>query len=328
MKTSTFQIEANNLKFDAIQCIGEKGEANPRRETVICMHGFPDNNRTFEKQMAPLAEEGFEVISVQMRGYQPESMPLDNDFYAKTIAGDLFAWLDALSLDKVHLLSHDWGAVIATAAVILEPDRFKSLTVMGIVPVQRMRLSLLTNPHQILKSWYMFFFQLRGLSELLLKKSNWQILKKLFAYWSRTYQFPTPVLNHMLETLSRGNVLTGGLSYYRASFDLFSAKGRACWKLGAKPVTVPTLVLGSDRDGSMCAKDFSYKNKDRDYPAGIRVKVLKNTGHWLHQEAPGVVNREIIQFLTKACFTTIPCSSNEDQKEIEVFNCQESDFSV
>ena len=129
------------------------------------MHGFPDNNLTFENQMRFLAEKGFEVISVQMRGYQPSSIPCDKDFHIHVIAKDLFAWLDALSLDRVHLLSHDWGAVIATGAVVLDPSRFKSLTIMGIVPVHRMRVSLLTCPlHQIAHSWYMFFFQLRGLS--------------------------------------------------------------------------------------------------------------------------------------------------------------------
>jgi pimeloyl-ACP methyl ester carboxylesterase len=101
---------------------------------VLCVHGFPDNARTFRRQFAPLVAAGYRVVAATIRGYEPGSQPRDGDYRIESLAGDIVAWIDGLGEERAHLVGHDWGAVMAYVACARAPQRFRSLTALGIPP--------------------------------------------------------------------------------------------------------------------------------------------------------------------------------------------------
>eukprot|EP00050_Salpingoeca_kvevrii_P020737 m.102233 g.102233 ORF g.102233 m.102233 type:complete len:431 (-) comp8995_c0_seq1:70-1362(-) len=148
------------LRFSALH-MQRRGLAEAQSVPLVLMiHGFPDTPLSFYKNMAAIADAGFDVVCPVLRGYEASSRRDDGSdvYFAESLAGDVADWLDALGVSRAHVIGHDWGAVIASAAAKRFPDRIASLTVMA-VPHNVLR-GMLALPRQLRLSWYMFFFQL------------------------------------------------------------------------------------------------------------------------------------------------------------------------
>ena len=71
-----------------------------------------------------------------MRGYEPQSQPADGDYHLNHMVEDVIAWIDQLGEQKVHLVGHDWGAIVGYLTANTVPDRLHSLTTFAIAPLQ------------------------------------------------------------------------------------------------------------------------------------------------------------------------------------------------
>jgi len=178
-------LRHGDLTFTADTCGRQSNSEGPM---VLCLHGFPDNARSFRHQMPVLASAGYRVIAPQMRGFEPSSQPNNGDYSLLALAGDVLAWLDELGEDKVHLVGHDWGAAVAYVAGALAPERFYSLTTIAVPPAIRFAEGVKAVPGQLLKSWYMMFFQVPGIAEWALQRKDWALVRKLWKDWSPSYQ--------------------------------------------------------------------------------------------------------------------------------------------
>ena len=148
--TEHLSFEHGALTFSA-QAMGDG-------PVVLCLHGFPDNAGSYRHQLSALAEAGYRVISLTLRGYEPSSIPADVDYAMDTISTDILAVIDNLDTGPVHLVGHDWGAAVAYVTVAAAPERFKSLTVMAVPHAGRFAREGLRIPKQLRLSWYMGFF--------------------------------------------------------------------------------------------------------------------------------------------------------------------------
>lgn len=86
--------------------------------TILLLHGWPQTSYQFRKVIRPLADKGFRVITPDYRGSGDSSKPMDLDGYRKvTMAADLHSLIvDHLGInDKVHVVGHDIGGMIAHA---------------------------------------------------------------------------------------------------------------------------------------------------------------------------------------------------------------------
>ena len=81
---------------------------------VILLHGFPEFWYGWHKQIGPLASAGFRVIAPDQRGYNTSSKPAGVSAYKVShLTSDVIAIIDQLGQDRVHVVGHDWGALIA-----------------------------------------------------------------------------------------------------------------------------------------------------------------------------------------------------------------------
>ena len=133
-------LKANGLEFHAF----ERGSG----PIVLCLHGFPDHARSYRHQLGPIADAGYRAIAPTLRGYEPRSQPKDGAYQMSCLAEDVVGWIDDLGEDKVHLVGHDWGAVVGYAAAALAPERFHSLTTIAIPHVGRLSPSV-SSPVQV-----------------------------------------------------------------------------------------------------------------------------------------------------------------------------------
>lgn len=288
----TTTLQANGLTFSALT----QGDG----PVVLCLHGFPDNARSFRFQLPALAAAGFRAVAPTLRGYEPSSQPADGDYHIVRMAEDVVGWIDALDQERVHLVGHDWGAVIGHAAAALAPQRLHSLTTLAIPhPGRLQREGIRKLPSQLRNSWYMLFFQLRGIADRVVEARDWAFIEKLWRDWSPGWELPAQELASVKQTLALPGVKKAALAYYRATFDFRSAAARETARLLGSEIRVPTLALTGALDGCMDTRLHDLAMKREDFPAGFRVTRVEGAGHFLHQEKPDEVNGILLDWLRR-----------------------------
>ena len=262
---------------------------------VLCLHGFPDNAGSFRHQLPALAEAGYRAISLTLRGYEPGAIPADGDYTMETIATDILAATESLNTGPVHLIGHDWGAAVAYVATSAAPERFKSLTVMAVPHAGRFAREGLRIPKQLRLSWYMGFFNIPWLSDWVVQRQDYAFIRKLWRDWSPGWQPEPGVLDSVIQTLSQPGVRSAALGYYRAALSIKALLVSA--EEAHYPVPVPTLALSGERDGCIASEVFEQLMVAQDFPKGLTFSRIAEAGHFLHQEQPEQVNREILDWL-------------------------------
>jgi pimeloyl-ACP methyl ester carboxylesterase len=84
--------------------------------SVILLHGWPDDVRTFDEVVPALQAAGFQTVVPWLRGFGPTSF-LSADTMRSgemvAMAQDAIDLADALKLQTFAVIGHDWGARIA-----------------------------------------------------------------------------------------------------------------------------------------------------------------------------------------------------------------------
>jgi pimeloyl-ACP methyl ester carboxylesterase len=257
---------------------------------VVAAHGFPDEPGTFRAQVEALARAGHRVVVPAMRGYAPSGLAKSGRYDLLALGADLVALADRFSPDApVRLLGHDWGAAAAYAAAALAPARFSHLAALA-VPHPGAFLRALARPAQVRRSWYMLFFQLRGVADAALAANDLALVDRLWRAWSPGYAASAAELEAVKAAI-RGRV-GAVLGYYRA---MPAAVARpAARRLLLAPTRVPTLRLHGADDGCVGAEIVA--SEARFHAARFEAEVLPGAGHFLQRERPDEVNRRLLRF--------------------------------
>ena len=263
---------------------------------VLCLHGFPDNANSFRHQLPFLAANGYRAIAVTLRGYEPSSQPADGDYSMAALVSDVLAWVDELDAGPVHLIGHDWGAAIAYSTAAAAPQKIRSAAALAVPHPGRFSAEARRHPRQALLSWYMIFFQLRGLSDRAMRWNDFAFLKRLWRKWSPDWNPSEAEMEDLLDTFRKPGVLEAALGYYRAALGgkkpKPSDKDQHAFKL-----QVPMLAMSGAKDGCIDTHVFEAMIYSEDYIAGLKFERIEGAGHFLHQERPDECNRILLEWL-------------------------------
>ncbi len=274
------------------------GRAMGDGPVVLLIHGFPDCNATFDHQLCGLAEAGFRAIAMATRGYQPSSQPENGDYHSIRLAEDVVAWADALGVERLHLVGHDWGANIAYAAAALAPERFASLATLAVPHPVRFAEAYAADATQQARSAYILEFLSPGFEERIVQQ-DCAYLEALWRAWSPTWAIPEEALSAMRSAMIQPGVARAALEYYRQAFDVESEAGKASHAMLARPLEVPTLGLCGTDDGCISADIFESAMRGEDFAAGVTVGRIAGAGHFLHAEKPHEVNEKLCDWLSR-----------------------------
>jgi pimeloyl-ACP methyl ester carboxylesterase len=105
----------------------EAGQGTP----VVFVHEYAGDYRTWELQMRHFARS-HRCITYSQRGYPPSDVPKDGAHYGQDIArNDVIALMDALKIDKAHVVGHSMGAYTPLHVGINYPNRCISVVAAG-----------------------------------------------------------------------------------------------------------------------------------------------------------------------------------------------------
>jgi epoxide hydrolase 4 len=280
-------VETNNIR---LHCVVQ-GEG----DLVILLHGFPEFWYSWRHQIPALSRH-FKVVVPDLRGYNDSDKP-DSGYDLDTLSADIQGLISNLGYVKAHIVGHDWGGAIAWHFAQKFPGLLDRLAVLNAPPPQRFMQELVGNLDQLRRSWYMLAFQIPALPEWLIRQNLRGILKTLFQGQAvRKGAFTTKDTEIYQAALEKPGALSAVLNYYR---QLLSPQTWVSnWGRSPAPVTVPTLVLWGEEDCFFSQK--LVEGIDRLVTAPLQLKFLPHCGHWIQQEAPQTVNRELLTFLRQA----------------------------
>ena len=290
MKAAQRIVEANGLRFRVIQA----GPAGGR--LVLLLHGFPEGALCWRHQIGALAQAGYRVWAPDQRGYGESARPAGvRDYRLPLLAADAFALVDAAGAVSAHVIAHDWGGAVAWWMAQARPDRIERLAILNCPHPAVMRRALLTNPRQMLRSWYTAFFQLPWLPEALLGARDGALLARGLRTSGRKEKpaFTEAELAEYRRDWRRPGALRAMINWYRAARYPLRMGGRV--GAAAAPKVQPrTLLLWGRRDRALGA-ELAQPTLAR--CADARLVWLDQATHWLQHEEPERVNAELLAHL-------------------------------
>jgi hypothetical protein len=103
----------------------------PDAPPVLAVHGWPQHWWSWRNVIRELAGE-FRLLCPDLRGLGWSGPAADDDYRKQRLAEDQIALIDALGIDRVRLVGHDWGGWTALLAALTAPDRVLSLLALSI----------------------------------------------------------------------------------------------------------------------------------------------------------------------------------------------------
>lgn len=276
-------IDANGIRIHYLTA----GNGPP----VVLLHGFPESSYAWRHQIPALANH-FRVITPDLRGYgQTDKPPNISNYKMSTLVADTIGLIHALGYDKTHIIGHDWGGAIAWNIALNEPHVIDHLAVLNCSHPQKMARALRSNYRQMLRSWYIFFFQLPYLPEFLIKINLRHLLEDIFTgSIIRKDAINDEVLDVYQKNLQKPEAISSALNYYRAALRYPNRESKL------KKITVPTLLIWGENDTAL-GKELTYDMESL-FSGPFQLKYIPNCSHWVNEEQPEIVNQLLLDFLT------------------------------
>jgi len=267
---------------------------------VVLLHGFPEFWYSWRHQLPVLAAAGFRVVAPDMRGYNLSSKPRSVAAYRlPRLSGDVARLIHHLGSGKAVVIGHDWGAVVAWDLAQRYPERVERLVIMNVPHPERFARGLLTC-RQLLRSWYIFFFQIPWLPEALTRLGNFAVIRRILQTDPvRPSAFSPSDIGKYMEAIARPGALTAAINYYRAAMR----DGLRVLK-EFRRIEAPVLVIWGQKDRYLGAELAEPAAK---WVPNVRVERLTDASHWVQIDQPARVNALVLDFL----------SSCHAQKDIE-----------
>lgn len=255
---------------------------------VVLLHGFPEFWYSWRRQLPALASAGFHVVAPDMRGYNLSTKPGDWRAYGlELLADDVAGLIHHFGETEACVAGHDWGAAVAYGVAMYRPEVVKRLAILNVPHPERMLAGFRTL-RQLRKSWYMFFFQIPGLPEALIRRDDFSFAKRSLRSDSPG-SFSDTDLERYVEAWSQPGALTGMINYYRAA--LRNSPRTALGRLRA--IAAPTLVIWGERDRHLGAE---LAEPLPQWVPNVRVERLPGATHWVQHEEPERVSELLAQF--------------------------------
>jgi haloacetate dehalogenase len=287
-------FERRRLRVGEIEINCVVGGAGP---PVLLLHGYPQTHAMWHA-LGPLLATQFTVVATDLRGYGDSSKPRGDPEHAnygkRAMAVDQVGVMEALGFDSFFVAGHDRGARVGHRMALDHADRVRRLAVLDTVPTRTMYGRVNS---EFAKAYYHWFFLVRPepFPETLIGGNpEFYLRSHLSGRHAGLKPFPAAILAEYIRCFRDPATIHATCEDYRAGASIDLVHDEA--DLDRK-VTCPLLVLWG-RHGTIerCftpVPDWQERAKD------VRGHAL-DCGHYLPEEAPAEVARELSRFFVPA----------------------------
>nr|XP_023994849.1 bifunctional epoxide hydrolase 2 [Salvelinus alpinus] len=286
---------------------------------VMLCHGFPESWYSWRYQIPALADAGFRVLSLDMKGYGESTAPPDIEEYSQNRScQDLVTFMDKMGIPQVTLVGHDWGGVVVWNMARCHPERVRAVASLNtpLFPVDPSK-----DPMNFLKTVpifdYQLYFQDPGVAETEMEKDLARTFKIFFRGSGDKDNVPQintagvcargGLFVGLPDEIPRSSILSEtALQFYITQFKDKGFRGPLNWYrnvvsnwkwLCSRPrakLLMPALMVTAGKDHVLLPV-FS-KGMETMIPNLTRGHI-EECGHWTQMERPSELNTILISWL-------------------------------
>jgi pimeloyl-ACP methyl ester carboxylesterase len=283
-------VDANGSRFHVV----EAGSG----PLVLLLHGFPEYWWTWRHQISPLADAGYRVVAVDLRGYGASDKP-PRGYDGYTLSGDIAALIRSLGERDAAIVGHDWGGHVAWTTATFHPRMVRRLAVLGVPHPLRLRNALLTDPGQVRASGYIGAFQTPRYEHRVTRDRAAYVGELLRRWsgpaWTNTADFAA-YEQACRAAMRIPQAAFCALEYYRWSVrSLSRPSGWRFNQLLTAPISAPVLQLHGALDS--CILPSTAAGSGRYVSGRYEWLLLGGVGHFPQSEAAEAVTGELVRWL-------------------------------
>jgi pimeloyl-ACP methyl ester carboxylesterase len=283
------QVQVGELSMH----LAEAGEG----PLVLLCHGFPECWYSWRHQLRALCDS-FDCVAPEMRGYGESDAPRGvMNYTLDKLVGDVVDLIAALGRERAVVIGHDWGGAVAWATALMRPEVVERLAVLNCPHLKRMSEELRRNFRQMRRSWYMAFFQIPRLPEALFRRRNFALLDRALKDGTVHKGVITDDdMRYFRDAFKNPYSISAAINYYRANFrsGLMARSGQNTWI--DRKIAVPTMLIWGEQDFAL-GKELTY-DMERLFTGSFEIRYIPDSGHWVQQERPDLVNGYLREFLS------------------------------
>lgn len=260
---------------------------------VVLLHGYPEFWWAWRHQIEPLAEAGWRVAALDLRGYGgSDKTPRGYD--PATFTADVAGVIRTLGARDAVIVGHDWGAYIAWAMAVIRPTHVRAVAALSMPHPLVLRRGLLRGRH----ARHLVGIQLPMMPERQLVAGDAAHVEALLRHWAAPgSKFPDPeAAARYRAAMSLWPSPHCALEYQRwAVRSLFRVDGRRFARRMAEPISAPVFQIHGGADRTIPPQSASRSSGHVTGP--YRWLRLEDVGHFPHEEAPDRVTAALLDWL-------------------------------
>ena len=263
-------------------------EAGSGDDVVLCLHGWPQHWYEWRRLLPSLAESGHRVLALDLRGFGWSDAPR-RGYEKEEMATDVLAVLDALGLERVKLVGHDWGGWIGFLLCLREPQRFERFLALNIVPPW---IGLRATIGHAWRFWYQQLILAPGIGYRLHRRGDF--VKRVLVGGSKVKDvWDEETLSVFADQLTEPARARAAVQVYRV-FNWREALPIVRGRYAKQWLTVPTrLVFGVDDFVLRPQMLAGYQR----HAEAMEVVLVPGCGHFIADERPELVAAHAGEFL-------------------------------
>lgn len=245
----------------------------PDAPLVVLLHGHPDFWYGWRDQIISLVEAGFRVVVPDQRGCNLSDAPDGIDAYRiSELSADVCELIHSEGRESAHIVGHDFGGFVAWNVALRQPSIVDRLGILNVPHPTVYRDTLRSSLRQIVRSWYVWFYQVPKLPEWMLSRNDMENMVASLEITSNPGTFDE-------ETIDR----------YQAAWRHTGIGPRIHWYRGFRrsespprnTVTQPTLICWGKDDIALVP---SMAKKSVGYCENGQLRMFPDASHWVHHE--------------------------------------------
>lgn len=259
----------------------------PDGKVILFLHGFPEYWYGWRKQIPYFVAKGYRVVVPDQRGYNKSSKPTGIKAYRmQNMVRDVAELIGQLGQQKVVVVGHDWGGAVAWNLAAKHSHLLEKLIVLNLPHPHIFMKNLKRRPKQMLKSWYIGFFQFPWLPEKVNSAANFKLLEENMQRSSQPGTFTPEAMVEYKKAWQQPRAIGSMINWYRAiryGLPKFSQK-----------VLTPTLLIWGKKD-IFLSHEMAQPSIEK--CSNGRLVMIEDATHWVQHEKAEEVNSLIEEFI-------------------------------
>ena len=276
-------LHVNGVEFH----LAEAGQGEP----LLMLHGWPQHWYEWRHLIGALQDD-YRIICPDLRGFGWSAAP-QSGYEKERLVDDILGILDALGIERVKLIGHDWGGWLGFLLCLREPRRVERYLALAILhPWIRLDWTLARN------SWrfgYQAIISSPVMGAWLVRRPG--LIGKLIRWDSADgSQWSEHDLRWYTDVLRDPARARASVQLYR-TYLLREALPVLRGRYRSTRLHVPTLVLAGARDVTIPP---ALLRGYEPYAGDMTVEVVQSAGHFLPEECPALIAERARAFFSHA----------------------------